>query len=81
MPNGKKTTIYDIAKEARSSASTVASVLNGTWQKTHQEEHGRSDPENCRQESLQPEPSGARPAKVALGPGRHDHSAFGIPFF
>ncbi len=33
MPNGKKTTIYDIAKEARSSASTVASVLNGTWQK------------------------------------------------
>jgi LacI family fructose operon transcriptional repressor len=33
MPNGKKTTIYDIAKEARSSASTVSSVLNGTWQK------------------------------------------------
>jgi LacI family transcriptional regulator, fructose operon transcriptional repressor len=33
MPNGKKTTIYDIAKEARSSASTVASVLNGTWKK------------------------------------------------
>jgi LacI family fructose operon transcriptional repressor len=33
MPNGKKTTIYDIAEEARSSASTVASVLNGTWQK------------------------------------------------
>jgi len=33
MANGKKTTIYDIAKEAGLSASTVASVLNGTWQK------------------------------------------------
>jgi LacI family transcriptional regulator, fructose operon transcriptional repressor len=33
MTNSKKPTIYDIAKEAQSSASTVASVLNGTWQK------------------------------------------------
>lgn len=33
MTKSKKTTIYDIAAEAGSTASTVASVLNGTWQK------------------------------------------------
>jgi LacI family transcriptional regulator, fructose operon transcriptional repressor len=33
MPSKKKTTIYDIANEAQTSASTVAAVLNGTWKK------------------------------------------------
>jgi LacI family transcriptional regulator, fructose operon transcriptional repressor len=30
---GRKSTIYDIAKKSKISASTVASVLNGTWEK------------------------------------------------
>jgi LacI family fructose operon transcriptional repressor len=33
MATKKKTTIYDIAGEAQTSPSTVAAVLNGTWQK------------------------------------------------
>jgi LacI family transcriptional regulator, fructose operon transcriptional repressor len=30
---GRKSTIYDIAEKSRTSASTVAAVLNGTWEK------------------------------------------------